>query len=69
MNAAVIKGLTLKGILGREMFKTWRQIIALIQSGLDVRSVITHRLAADDFNTGFELLMDGQAGKIVLEWE
>ena len=64
----VFKLLTIKGIYGREMFETWHKMIAMLQSGLDVRKVVTHRLAASDFATGFEIMRSGQSGKIVLDW-
>jgi threonine 3-dehydrogenase len=64
----VFKLLTIKGIYGREMFETWHKMIAMLQSGLDVRKVITHRLPASDFLTGFETMRSGQSGKIVLDW-
>ena len=64
----VFKLLTIRGIYGREMFETWHKMIAMLQSGLDVRKVITHRLPVDDFNQGFEIMRSGQSGKIVLDW-
>jgi threonine 3-dehydrogenase len=64
----VFKMLTVKGIYGREMFETWHKMLAMLQSGLDVRKVITHRLAADDYQRGFETMKSGNSGKIVLDW-
>jgi len=64
----VFKLLTIKGIYGREMFETWHKMIAMLQSGLDVRKVITHRLPASDFAEGFEIMRSGRSGKIVLDW-
>ena len=64
----VFKLLTIRGIYGREMFETWHKMIAMLQSGLDVRKVITHRLPAREFNQGFEIMRSGQSGKIVLDW-
>ena len=64
----VFKLLTIRGIYGREMFETWHKMIAMLQSGLDVRKVITHRLSARDFRQGFETMRAGQSGKIVLDW-
>ena len=64
----VFKLLTIKGIYGREMFETWHKMIAMLQSGLDVRKVITHRLPARDYLQGFETMRSGQSGKIVLDW-
>jgi threonine 3-dehydrogenase len=64
----VFKLLTIKGIYGREMFETWHKMIAMLQSGLDVRKVITHRLPVRNFRDGFETMRAGQSGKIVLDW-
>ena len=64
----VFKLLTIKGIYGREMFETWHKMIAMLQSGLKVRKVITHRLPASEFARGFEIMRSGQSGKIVLDW-
>jgi threonine 3-dehydrogenase len=64
----VFKLLTIKGIYGRQMFETWHKMIAMLQSGLDVRKVVTHRLPASDFARGFEIMRSGQSGKIVLDW-
>ncbi len=64
----VFRMITMKGIYGREMFETWHKMLAMLQSGLDVRKVITHRLPASDFQTGFELMRKGECGKVVLDW-
>ena len=61
--------LTIRGIYGREMFETWYKMTALIQSGLDISPVITHRLPVSQFQEGFELMRSGRSGKIVLDWE
>jgi threonine 3-dehydrogenase len=67
-NRVIFKSLTIKGIYGREMFETWYKMIAMLQSGLDVRKVITHRFKAADFAQGFELMKQGASGKVVLDW-
>ena len=67
-NRIVFKMLTIKGIYGREMFETWHKMLAMLQSGLDVRGVITHRLSKDRFLDGFETMARGESGKIVLDW-
>ena len=67
-NKVIFKQLTLKGIYGREMFETWHKMIAMLETGLDVRKVITHRLPADKFLEGFETMRRGESGKIVLDW-
>ncbi|TKT82425.1 L-threonine 3-dehydrogenase [Aquamicrobium sp. LC103] len=64
----VFKMLTVKGIYGREMFETWHKMLAMLQSGLDIRKVITHRLPVTDYQAGFETMMSGNSGKIVLDW-
>jgi threonine 3-dehydrogenase len=67
-NQVIFKGLVIKGIYGREMFETWYKMIAMLQSGLDVTPVITHRFAVDDYVAGFEAMLSGQSGKIILDW-
>ena len=64
----VFKGLTLKGIYGREMFETWYKMSTMLQSGLDIAPVITHHFAADDFEQGFDVMRSGQSGKVILDW-
>ena len=60
--------LTIKGIYGREMYETWYKMTTMIQTGLDIQPVITHRLPYTEFRTGFEAMKSGQAGKVVLDW-
>jgi threonine 3-dehydrogenase len=67
-NEVIFKGLTLKGIYGREMYETWYKMLAMLQSGLDVTSVITHRLPMADFEKGFAALNAGEACKVVLDF-
>ncbi|UWQ31025.1 L-threonine 3-dehydrogenase [Leisingera sp. M523] len=64
----VFKAITIKGVYGREMFETWYKMIAMLQNGLDVRRVITHRFAVDDFTKGFAAMKSGSSGKVVLDW-
>jgi threonine 3-dehydrogenase len=64
----VFKGLFLKGIYGREMFETWYKMVAMLQSGLDLRPVITHRYPIAEFQKGFDVMRSGQSGKVVLDW-
>ena len=68
-NKVVFKMLHLKGVYGREMFETWYKMTALVQGGMDITPVITHRLPVDQFQEGFELMGAGKSGKIVLNWE
>ena len=65
----VFNMLTIRGIYGREMYETWYKMTALIQSGLDITPVITHRLPFTRFQEGFDLMRSGRSGKIVLDWE
>ncbi len=65
----IFKGLTLKGIYGREMFETWYKMAGMLQSGLDLEPVITHRMRADDYREGFDVMGSGRAGKVVLRWD
>ena len=67
-SAIIFKGLTIKGIYGREMFETWYKMAALIQSGLNLAPIITHRFPAADFQKGFDAMLSGQSGKVVLSW-
>jgi threonine 3-dehydrogenase len=64
----VFNMLTLRGIYGREMYETWYQMAVMIQSGLDIAPVITHRLAYTDFAEGFAIAASGRSGKVVLDW-
>lgn len=65
----VFNMLTIRGIYGREMYETWYKMTALIQCGLDITPVITHRLPAARFQEGFDLMRSGRCGKIILDWE
>ena len=64
----IFKSLTLKGVYGREMFETWYKMINLLQSGLNITPVITHRFSMDEFQKGFDVMNSGQAGKVILDW-
>lgn len=67
-DAVIFKGLEIKGIYGREMFDTWHKMGALLQSGLDISPIITHRLDATEFNDGFAAMREGTSGKVILDW-
>ena len=67
-NAVVFNMLTIKGIYGREMYETWYKMTAMIQTGLDIRSVITHRFHYTGFEDAFATMMSGQSGKVLLRW-
>ncbi len=64
----VFKAITIKGVYGREMFETWYKMIAMLQNGLDVSRVITHRFDVAAFRDGFDAMRSGQSGKVVLSW-
>jgi len=65
----VFNSLTIKGIYGREMYETWYKMTAMIQNGLDITPVITHRFHYTDFEKGFEIMKSGESGKVVLNWD
>jgi threonine 3-dehydrogenase len=60
--------LTIKGIYGREMFETWYKMTVMLESGLDISPVITHRFSWRDYEKGFEVMRTGEAGKVILDW-
>ncbi len=64
----VFNGLTIKGIYGREMYETWYKMTVMIQSGLDIVPVITHRFHYSEYEEGFEVMCSGQSGKVILNW-
>jgi threonine 3-dehydrogenase len=67
-NTVIFNMLTIKGIYGREMYETWYMMTVMLQSGLDIRPVITHRFHYEDFLKGFEVMATGDAAKVILEW-
>jgi threonine 3-dehydrogenase len=68
MNAIVFNQLTLRGIYGREMYETWYQMTVMLQSGLDIRPVITHRFGFRDFKAAFAAARSGDSGKVIMSW-
>lgn len=64
----VFKAITIKGVYGREIFETWYKMIAMLENGLDVRGVITHRFPVDRYREGFDAMLSGKSGKVVLDW-
>ncbi len=64
----IFKGLTIKGIYGREMYDTWYKISSMLQSGLNIEPILTHRFAAADFEQGFDVMRSGNSGKVILDW-
>lgn len=67
-NRVVFNMLTIKGIYGREMYETWYKMTVMLQSGLDIKPVITHRFHYTEFQKGFDVMLSGQSGKVVLDW-
>ena len=67
-NEVIFKGLVIKGIYGREMFETWYKMASMLQSGLDVTRVITHRFGIGDYGRAFEVMNSGRSGKVILDW-
>jgi len=68
-NKIIFKMLQVKGIYGREIFETWYKMIAMVQSGLDLSGLITHRIKAEEFEQGFDYMLSGEAGKVVMDWQ
>jgi threonine 3-dehydrogenase len=67
-NRVIFNQLTLRGIYGREMYETWYKMTVLLESGLDISGVITHRLGYRDYEAGFEAMKSGESGKVILDW-
>jgi threonine 3-dehydrogenase len=67
-NTVVFNMLTIKGIYGREMYETWYKMTVMLESGLDIRPVITHRFHYTDFEQGFAAMKSGASGKVILKW-
>jgi threonine 3-dehydrogenase len=67
-NTVIFNMLTIKGIYGREMYETWYKMTVMLQSGMDISPVITHRYGYRDFQKGFDAMLSGQSGKVVLTW-
>ena len=68
-NKVVFNMLTIKGIYGREMYETWYKMSVMLQSGLDIAPVITHRFGADEYERGFAAMSAGESGKVILDWK
>ncbi|MEJ1402824.1 MAG: zinc-binding dehydrogenase, partial [Candidatus Sedimenticola sp. (ex Thyasira tokunagai)] len=68
-NKVVFNMLTIKGIYGREMYETWYKMSVMIDSGVDISPIITHRFSADEFQLGFDVMRTGESGKVILDWE
>ncbi|MFG6177980.1 L-threonine 3-dehydrogenase [Halomonas sp. THAF12] len=68
-NTVIFNMLTIKGVYGREMYETWYKMSVLVESGMDISPVITHRLPYTDFEQGFQAMLAGEASKVILNWE
>ena len=68
-NHVIFKGLEIHGIYGRKMFETWYKMIAMLESGLDLNPIITHRFKINDFQKGFDAMLSGKSGKVILDWD
>ena len=68
-NRIIFKGLTLKGIYGREMYETWYHMEQMLMSGMDLSPIITHRFSIDEFQKGFDVMEEGNCGKVILSWD
>jgi threonine 3-dehydrogenase len=67
-DSVIFNGLTIKGIYGREMYETWYKMTVMIQTGLDITPVITHRFHYTEYQRGFEVMRSGQSGRVILNW-
>ena len=68
LETVIFNGLTLKGIYGRKVWDTWYKMSTMLQAGLDISEIITHRYRADEFEKGFEAMISGRSGKVILDW-
>jgi len=68
-NTVIFNMLTIKGIYGREMYETWYKMTVMLESGLDIKPVITHRYHYTEFEKGFEVMKNGRSGKVILYWK
>jgi threonine 3-dehydrogenase len=68
LGQVIFNMLTIKGIYGREMYETWYKMTVMLESGLDIKPVITHRFAWHDYELGFDAMRSGEAGKVILDW-
>jgi len=68
MDQIILKGLAIQGIYGRKMYETWYKMAAMVQSGLDLSKLITHRFHYTQFQEAFDAVSGGKAGKVILDW-
>jgi len=69
LNPVIFDMLTIRGIYGREMYETWYQMSVMLESGLDIKPVITHRFSHSDYEEAFAVARSGNSGKVILDWE
>jgi threonine 3-dehydrogenase len=67
-NQVIFKGLEIKGIYGREMFETWYKMVAMLQSGLDLSPIVTHRFPVSQYREAFATMLSSNSGKVILDW-
>jgi threonine 3-dehydrogenase len=67
-NTVIFNMLTIHGIYGREMYETWYKMTVMLQSGLDISPLITHRFPYTEFEKAFEIVRSGNSGKVILDW-
>ena len=65
----VLKALTVRGIYGRQMYDTWYKMLAMLDNGLKMDEMITHRFNADDYQDAFDVMLTGECGKVILDWQ
>ncbi|MBR3352447.1 MAG: zinc-binding dehydrogenase, partial [Erysipelotrichaceae bacterium] len=68
LETVIFNGLTLKGIYGRKVWDTWYKMTTMLQAGLDISEIITHRFDIKDYQKGFDAMLSGQSGKVILDW-
>jgi len=67
-NAVIFNGLTIRGIYGREMYETWHLMQSMIQTGLDITPIITHKFHYSEFEKAFDVMRSGESGKVIMNW-
>ncbi|WP_067101757.1 L-threonine 3-dehydrogenase [Marinomonas atlantica] len=68
-NHVIFKGLTIKGIYGRKIYDTWYKMTAMLQSGLEITPIITHHFTLEEYQKGFDMMLSGQSGKVIIDWQ
>jgi threonine 3-dehydrogenase len=69
LETVIFNGLALKGIYGRKVWDTWIKMTTMLQAGLDISQIITHHFDVRDYEKGFEAMISGQSGKVILDWQ